>query len=107
MAYEPTVWKANDVITSAKLNKLEQGVANSVLVVETNNGSLNKTWKQIHDAGFAVVHMAGGDVGVLSFCNVVDNEYCVNFIGEGGPSSYSALTEDGYPTNHDNDTIPK
>lgn len=27
MAYEPTNWKTGDVVTSAKLNKLEQGVA--------------------------------------------------------------------------------
>ena len=27
MAYEPTEWKSGDVITSAKLNKIEQGVA--------------------------------------------------------------------------------
>lgn len=28
MTYEPTVWKDGDLVTSAKLNKLEQGVAN-------------------------------------------------------------------------------
>lgn len=27
MSYEPTNWKTGDVVTSAKLNKLEQGVA--------------------------------------------------------------------------------
>ena len=30
MSYEPTVWKDGDLVTSAKLNKLEQGVANGV-----------------------------------------------------------------------------
>lgn len=37
MAYEPTVWQAGDTITSARLNKLEQGVAEGgggVLVIE-------------------------------------------------------------------------
>lgn len=37
MAYEPTVWQAGDTITSARLNKLEQGVAEGgggVYVVE-------------------------------------------------------------------------
>lgn len=29
MAYEPTNWKAGDVVTSAKLNKMEQGIAAS------------------------------------------------------------------------------
>ena len=28
MAYEPTVWQENDLITADKLNKLEQGVQN-------------------------------------------------------------------------------
>lgn len=34
MAYEPTNWKSGDVVTSAKLNKLEQGVANTVVVCD-------------------------------------------------------------------------
>ena len=29
MSYEPTTWKAGDTVTSAKLNKMEQGIANS------------------------------------------------------------------------------
>ena len=27
MSYEPTVWKTGDIVSSAKLNKLEEGVA--------------------------------------------------------------------------------
>ena len=29
MSYEPTEWKTGDVVTAAKLNKLENGVANA------------------------------------------------------------------------------
>lgn len=29
MAYEPTVWQTGDVITAAKLNKAEQGIADA------------------------------------------------------------------------------
>ena len=29
MSYEPTVWAANDVITAAKMNKIEHGIENS------------------------------------------------------------------------------
>lgn len=29
MAYEPTTWKSGDVVTSAKLNKIEGGVASA------------------------------------------------------------------------------
>lgn len=45
MAYEPTNWKAGDVVTSAKLNKMEQGIAASggiriVHVTESDNNLL-------------------------------------------------------------------
>lgn len=57
MSYEPTNWKSGDTITSAKLNKLENGLAEAsggggggVLVVHSTNGTLDKTWKEIHDA---------------------------------------------------------
>lgn len=41
MSYTPTEWKTGDVVTSAKLNKLEQGVADSsgVLVVTVTDAS--------------------------------------------------------------------
>lgn len=36
MSYEPTNWQAGDIVTSAKLNKLEQGLANlNILVVHS------------------------------------------------------------------------
>ena len=52
MAYEPTNWKTGDVVTSAKLNKLENGVAaGSGVLVVTVNGSgpytLDKTAGEI------------------------------------------------------------
>ena len=60
MSYEPTEWKSGDVISSAKLNKIEQGIAaggtggGGVFVVgSTMEGStitLDKTWKEIADA---------------------------------------------------------
>ena len=50
MSYEPTVWKDGDLVTSAKLNKLEQGVANGVA-----NG-----------VNFEVINMELSDQGTLS-----------------------------------------
>lgn len=63
MAYEPTVWESGDVVTSAKLNKLEQGVASAaggggggVLIVHAEDNEagtafvLDKTWQEIKDA---------------------------------------------------------
>ena len=45
MSYEPTNWQAGDTVTSAKLNKMEQGIANGgiriVHVIDT--GEINET----------------------------------------------------------------
>lgn len=57
MPYEPTVWKSGDIVTSAKLNKLEQGVVaggsgGGFLKVGMNmeTMTLDKTWKEIYEA---------------------------------------------------------
>ena len=54
MAYTPTTWANGDTITAAKLNKLEQGVANSgsCLVVELTNstGTADHTFAEIFEA---------------------------------------------------------
>lgn len=57
MSYEPTNWKDGDLVTSAKLNKLEQGVANGAnfevinMEVAQDRGhfSLDKTAGEIID----------------------------------------------------------
>ena len=38
MSYEPTVWKSGDVITSAKLNKIENGIASNSSGSSSGNG---------------------------------------------------------------------
>ena len=51
MSYEPTNWKAGDTITSAKLNKIEQGIGGAVsfvhMIIEEveseNNGNIEGT----------------------------------------------------------------
>lgn len=55
MSYTPTTWQSGDVITSTKLNKLEQGVADSanVLIVDcssTTPYTLNYTFADIFNA---------------------------------------------------------
>ena len=55
MSYTPTQWKDGDLVTSAKLNKMEQGIASGSggsLIVHMNQetGVLDKTWKEIYDA---------------------------------------------------------
>ena len=48
--YEKQNWKNGDVITEEKLNHMEEGIASSVLVVNENDGTLDKTWQEILDA---------------------------------------------------------
>lgn len=69
MSYEPTVWQCGDTITAEKLNKLEQGVANSgggsLLVVTCNIedwldcgepdsvgiiATFSHSWQEMHDS---------------------------------------------------------
>lgn len=55
MSYTPTEWKAGDLVTSTKLNKLEQGVANGInfevinMVFGQGPVSLDKTAGEIID----------------------------------------------------------
>ena len=56
MSYEPTNWKDGDLVTSAKLNKIEQGIAagSGILIAHRTDSketsTLDKTWQEIHDA---------------------------------------------------------
>ena len=57
MSYEPTTWKAGDTVTSAKLNKMEQGIANHnavEIIIDYANTTitLNKTWQEIWDNNY-------------------------------------------------------
>lgn len=58
MSYEPTVWKDGDLVTSAKLNKMEQGIARYDVVESTQEGdiiTLNKTWQEIWDNNYTTI----------------------------------------------------
>ena len=113
MAYEPTTWKSGDVVTSAKLNKLESGVAEAgsgggILFVgaeiEGDTATLDKTYKEITDAGFAVLVMPGDTEGftdVLALSGYGfhedDNEGLVTFTGD-YTLAFMSTGENGYPT---------
>ena len=120
MAYEPTNWKTGDVVTSAKLNKLEQGVAagSGVLVVskDTATSALDKTWREIREADFAVFAPPTGGmsdgkmflpcIGALQVEDqhgeVTYNVYFLQTVPQAGDATcfvFEAVTdsEDGYP----------
>lgn len=55
MSYTPTEWKSGDTVTSAKLNKIEQGIANNNIIIETceyyeeePDGYTNYLFKSVH-----------------------------------------------------------
>lgn len=51
MAYTPTQWSTGDTITAAKLNKIEDGIANSGdgVIITDNGSALNKTFAEIYN----------------------------------------------------------
>lgn len=103
MSYTPTTWTTGDVITAAKLNKIEEGIANAgaggLLQVQVNNGTLDKTWKEITDAPFSVVKDSDGVVYLYMGGFSEDGEYCVNYwsYGLSHPGLFIADSQDGYP----------
>lgn len=106
MSYTPTQWATGDIITAEKLNKLENGVANAggggVLIVHVDeNGVLDKTWKEIHDAGVCFLAMEGTGGGLsgteyrlLAVVGTMGSSY-VAAVGQ--YQMYIADSENGYP----------
>lgn len=88
MSYEPTVWQTGDVVTAEKMNKLEQGVANSGgggfllvhVLVSVSSATMDKTWNEINEAL---------DNGIPAFAQTIDGDK-VNI-----DSIYSATINDG------------
>lgn len=106
MSYTPTEWKTGDIVTSTKLNKLEQGVASAggggVLVVnkdKTPPFALDKTWQEIYDAASTgVVFLVSVEDGEISTDLVMlvyadDDTYSL----EDSRSVYSTNSASGYP----------
>ncbi len=61
MAYTKNTWADGDIVTSAKLNHMEDGIANAdgIMVINDTDNGLDKTWQEIYNA------MAQGKVCVV------------------------------------------
>ena len=99
MSYEPTNWKTGDVVTSAKLNKLENGVAGApdIFVVTVTGDEehpvLDKTFQETLSAineGSIVLMKVGGVVYQVS--NTEGNGNEANTIYFIGPPNYNGDT---------------
>ena len=106
MSYEPTTWKDGDLVTSAKLNKLENGVAAaggaSILIanidIETN--TLDKTWQEIHDADICFISRVAEPYKMLGWVMGIANEnnaYIIQTFFD-GEIIFSASNPNDYPT---------
>ena len=115
MSYNPTNWQAGDTVTSAKLNKIEQGIKNSVLVAnlivddqENNIMHLDKTWQEIYDANFCIANQIMDDGIATSFVgvktpgeegNVLAPYVIVLFpVGSTEQQTFFSATPNGYPS---------
>lgn len=123
MSYEPTQWKAGDTVTSAKLNKMEQGIASAgganILVAhylmpseedstsglraisntepETLPGTLDVTLGEILNADFIIVQISEEHgVTYLYVNNITSDAEGYTLHLSNGPDFY-AETEEDYP----------
>ncbi len=106
MSYTPNTWKSGDVVTSAKLNNIEQGIANAgAMIVHDNNGTLDKTWQEIHDAApFVTIIMdESGNLTIMPLFGLAEYEGAFiaicGFLDPSGSTGrmYSATSASGYP----------
>lgn len=114
MSYEKQTWATGDIVTSSKLNHMEDGIAgaggggplivNIVKAPDEVNNMLDKTWTEIHDAllttGVVVLQREsdeGSDaitVNVLSQV-IYDSEF--GYLVIAASIEYLSQTADGYP----------
>lgn len=108
MSYEPTNWKDGDLVTSAKLNKIEQGIAagGGVLIAHDEDGTLDKTWQEIHDADACII------CGLMKQSKTFD---LVSMVGQGSSTFmietqsdriFGASSPDDYPAIDNSDKEP-
>lgn len=107
MSYEPTQWKAGDTVTSAKLNKIEQGIANNevleiniVIDEDTEVTRLDKTWQEIYNANNSIIIMPSDfefpKRANITTIGVDEDGYFVYFYNTLRLYHFSAETPDDY-----------
>lgn len=75
-----------------------------VLVVHSENGTLDKTWKELHDAPFAVLRVEESDgFEVVPLTSVTSEDaFYVAFVNSSYESVYETDSENGYPSSEGN-----
>ena len=108
MAYEKTTWESGDVVTSAKLNNMEDGIENAtpmMLVFDNETQKINYTWQQVHDAisigRMVTFHIElGEETDESNYWNMIINTAAVGagVNVTGGVTTYYVSINDGMST---------
>ena len=105
MSYTPTNWQTGDIVSSQRLNKLEEGVkdAYEVMVINDTNATLDKTWQEIYDAmaqgKLCVIRKDFGDLEGGISINTVNSVALeeTKYMVVAGNVGFSASSATGYP----------
>lgn len=131
MSYTPTQWSAGDTVTSAKLNKMEQGIAGAsganILVVHVNTierevesgkatvteqvAQLDKTAREIMDADFTIIlkneeSPLGDGVTIDFIVGKLEDEVQGFLFGTNQEIFFQAETENDYPLETETPSYP-
>lgn len=117
MSYTINKWSKGDVVTSAKLNHIEEGIASAgVLVVDLvmvdGVVRLGETWQTIYDNGPCFVRCTYGEVTAWGFVKLAaenGDAYTVEVLFGGGVDEIETFsTEDpnGYPIDPTAEPLP-
>lgn len=120
MSYTPNTWAKGDVVTSAKLNNIEQGIADGGIVTatatfdtETQTATLDKTWQEMYDANACYIKMGMEMppdtyvaqwvfVDLVTYDSSSEHPYLVQgHLQSGDTQVYEADSADGYPVMSD------
>ena len=98
MAYTPNTWKSGDVVTSAKLNNIENGIADGGVTIvnattEDDVTTLDRTWQEIYDATIAFLKDSNGFIGTINAF-----EDSGTYIASCDSVEYTTDSANGYPS---------
>lgn len=92
MSYEPTNWKTGDVVTSTKLNNMEQGIAGAgqmtVVGIDPETVTMQSTWQEIYDALKAGVFVYVNDYSEEGETSFTARNYIIAQAGRAGDTYY-------------------
>lgn len=105
MAYEKNTWQSGDVVTSAKLNNIENGIASGGVVICTldENNHLDKTYAELKTAALAVYHSYSDDEEYTEnmrevLYNFQYDKTADSYYVNGTDNTFTCDSEDDYPS---------